>query len=332
MGLYEFLVLPFGLTNAPATFQRLMNTIFHDFIREGFVVVYLDDLLVFSKTEEEHIVHLQRVFDRLREHKLYAKLTKCSFFKEELQYLGHIVGRGGLKVDPKKISVVHDWPVPVNVHDVRRFLGLANYFRKFIQGYSRLASPLTELTGSNTPWTWTGQQQAAFEGIKHALTRAPVLALPDPSKQYKVICDAIDFGVGAVLTQDGRAIAFFSRKLNAAKRNYHTTEKELPAGMYALKEWRCYLLGTKFTVVTDHKANSFLQEQTFLSHRRARWAEFLQIFDIMWLWEPGRTNVADPLSRSPALLVVTRGSLQRGAGPRGTCPSVASQRCECDGL
>ena len=336
MGLYEFLVLPFGLTNAPATFQRLMNTIFHDFIREGFVVVYLDDLLVFSKTEEEHIVHLQRVFDRLREHKLYAKLTKCSFFKEELQYLGHIVGRGGLKVDPKKISVVHDWPVPVNVHDVRRFLGLANYFRKFIQGYSRLASPLTELTGSNTPWTWTGQQQAAFEGIKHALTRAPVLALPDPSKPYKVICDASDFGVGGVLTQDGRAIAFFSRKLNAAERNYHTTEKELAAVMYALKEWRCYLLGNQFTVVTDHKANSFLQEQSFLSPRRARWAEFLQIFDIVWLWEPGRTNVADPLSRSPALLVVTRGSLQSGAGPRGKSPSVGShgvgaRAMDCDG-
>jgi hypothetical protein len=147
-----------------------MNTIFHDFIREGFVVVYLDDLLVHSKTREEHFVHLQRVFDRLRQHKLYVKLAKCSFFKEELAYLGHIVGRGGLKVDPKKIVVVADWPMPANVHDVRRFLGLANYFRKFIHGYSKLASPLTDLTGAGTPWTWPDPHQGAFEGIKHALT------------------------------------------------------------------------------------------------------------------------------------------------------------------
>jgi hypothetical protein len=190
-----------------------MNTVLHDFIREGFLVVYLDDLLVYSRTREEHIGHLRRVFERLRQSKLYAKLVKCAFFRTELAYLGHIVGRDGLRVDPNKIKVVEEWPTPTSVHDVRRFLGLANYFRKFIQGYSNLAAPLTALTSSSALWTWGDKEQQSFEGIKHALTRAPVLALPDPTKHFTVTCDASDFGVGAVLTQEGRAIAFYSKKL-----------------------------------------------------------------------------------------------------------------------
>jgi Reverse transcriptase (RNA-dependent DNA polymerase)/RNase H-like domain found in reverse transcriptase/Integrase zinc binding domain/Chromo (CHRromatin Organisation MOdifier) domain/gag-polyprotein putative aspartyl protease len=300
-GSYEFLVLPFGLTNAPATFQRLMNTIFHDFVREGFVVVYLDDLLVFSKSESDHMEHLQRVLHRLREHDLYAKLLKCHFFTSELKYLGHLVGKDGLKPDPEKIEVIRTWPKPTNVQQVRQFLGLANYFRKFIARYSIIAAPLTSLTSSKRPWTWGEREQQAFDRIKTALTSAPVLALPDVSKtfQIEVISDASDVGVGAILLQDGRPIAYFSKKLNDAERNYSTTEKELAGVMYALKEWRCYLLGKSFKVITDHKSNSFLQEQSTLTPRRARWAEFLQNFSIEWIWSPGRTNPADPLSRHP---------------------------------
>jgi hypothetical protein len=265
LGLYEFLVLPFGLTNAPATFQRLMNSIFSDFIREGFVVVYLDDVLIFSKTEEEHMEHLRRVFARLREHNLYAKLKKCDFLKEELCYLGHIVGKFGLRADPAKVQTVKDWPVPTNMHELRQFLGLANYFRKFIRGYSLLAAPLTSLTGARTPWVWGEEQQAAFQALKDKLISAPILALPDFSKPFKVVCDACDFGIGAVLMQDDKVVAYYSKKLLPAERNYHATERELLAVVAALKEWRCYLLGKPFQVITDHQTNTWLQQQATLS-------------------------------------------------------------------
>jgi hypothetical protein len=221
-GSYEFLVLPFGLTNAPATFQRLMNTIFHDFVREGFVVVYLDDLLVYSKTEEEHMTHLERVLDRLWEHQLYAKLSKCNFLTHELKYLGHLVGKDGLKPDPEKIEVINIWPTPTGVHQVRQFLGLANYFRKFIARYSLMAAPLTSLTSTKRPWVWGEVEQHAFQKIKDALTSSPVLVLPDMTKPFelKVISDASDVGVGAILLQDDRPVAYFSKKLNEAERNY----------------------------------------------------------------------------------------------------------------
>jgi hypothetical protein len=296
-GLYEFLVLPFGLTNAPATFQRLMNEVFHDYIREGFVVVYLDDVLIYSKTEEEHLGQLERVFTRPREHQLLAKLVKCSFFEKQLRYLGHIIGENGLEVDMDKVKVVQEWPSPTNVTEVRRFLGLSNYFRKFIQNYSILATPLTALSGAKAPWKWGQEQQEAFTKIKEALVRAPILTLPDVRRPFKVVCDACDYGVGAVLFQDGKVCAYFSKKLGASERNYSATERELLAVVYALTEWRCYLLGKPVTVVTDHKCNTFLGQQVGLSPRRARWAERLQEFEIEWVWEPGKTNIADPLSR-----------------------------------
>jgi hypothetical protein len=301
-GSYEFLVLPFGLTNAPSTFQRFMNSIFHDFIREGFVVVYLDDLLIHSQSLKDHYTHLTRVLARLREQKLYAKLSKCDFLTSELCYLGHVVGRDGLKVDPAKVKAIEDWPTPTTATHVRQFLGLANYFRKFVKGYSAIAAPLTHLTGKN-PWTWGAREQDAFDCLKHALINAPTLVLPNPHKPYRVVTDASDIGVGAVLLQDDKPVAYFSKKLNSAESRYTTTEKELLGVLYALKEWRCYLLGTSFVVVTDHKANSFLQTQSLLSPRRARWAEYLQNFDIHREWSPGVGNPADPLSRCPTLAV-----------------------------
>jgi hypothetical protein len=300
-GLYEFLVLPFGLTNAPATFQRLMNEIFHDFIREGFVVVYLDDVLIFSKDENMHYVHLEKVFARLREKQLFAKLPKCEFMRSELRYLGHIIGKNGLKVDPQKVEVVKDWPTPKTTTDVRRFLGLANYFRKFIRDFSAIAAPLTKLSSSKRAWEWGMEQEESFSALKTALVEAPILSLPDLRKPFQVTCDASDFGVGAVLMQDGKVVAYYSKKLNSAERNYSATERELLAVVYALQEWRCYVLGKPVTVTTDHKCNTFLQQQAGLSPRRARWAERLQEFDILWVWEPGKTNVADALSRVPVL-------------------------------
>ena len=297
-GHFQFKVLIEGLTNAPATFQTVMNSIFKPYLRD-FVVVYLDDILVYSKTEADHQKHLRLVLEKLREEKFYACLQKCEFAKPEIKFLGHIVGAEGIKVNPAKIAAVNDWPQPTNVHHVRSFLGLANYFRKFIQGYAKLAAPLTDLTKTANPFIWTSQCQEAFDGIKWALTHAPVLASPDESKQYEVVSDASGIGLGAVLLQNGRPIAYESRKLSGPETRYTTGEQELLGVVHALQTWRCYLEGVHFTLVTDHKPNTFFQTQPILSRRQARWSELLQRFDYQWEYRPGRTNVADPLSRNP---------------------------------
>jgi len=305
MGHYQFRVLSFGLTNAPATFQATMNNIFRQHVGK-FVLVYLDDILIFSKTEAEHKQHLDAVLQLLRDNKLYAKMSKCQFFQEELAYLGHLVGKDGIKVDPKKVESVRDWPVPQNVPHVRAFLGLANYFRRFMKGYSAIVQPLTQLTKKDVPFTWSAKCQEAFELVKSTLTSAPVLAMADPDEPYEVISDASTFALGAVLMQKGRPIAFESRKLIPAETRYTTTEQELLGVIHALKTWRCYLEGAKrgFTVVTDHNPITFLQTQPNLSRRQARWSEYLQRFHFDWEYRPGRTNVADPLSRSPAHLML----------------------------
>lgn len=302
-GLYEFKVLPFGISNGPAAFQATMSSIFGGLIGNG-VLVYLDDILVYSETPEQHRQLLETVLKTLEKHSFYAKLSKCEFYKQELKFLGHIVSTEGIKVDPKKVEAVQIWPVPKNQKDIRSFLGLANYFRRFIQGYARMASPLNrQLRASVNKITWGAEQQTAFDSIKHALTHAPVLTLPDFSKPFEVVTDArgdrLDGGLGAVLLQEGRPIAFESRKLIPAELNYTTTEQELLASVHALQAWRCYLEGTKFTLVTDHCPNTYLQTQPMLSRRQARWLEFLQQFNFDWEYRPGRVNVADPLSRMP---------------------------------
>ena len=297
-GSYAFKVLPMGLTNAPATFQNAMNRIFKEHLGR-FVLVYLDDVLVFSRTREEHAHHLRVVFGLLERYRLYCRLRKCTFAQKEVKFLGHIVGAGGVKVDPAKIATVAEWPVPANVSEVRSFLGLATYFRKFVQGFSTLVRPLTNLTKATVPWEWTPACQEAYEGVKYALTHAPVLALPDFRKPFEVICDASITGLGAVLLQEGRPVAFESRRLIPAEVNYLTTEQELLAVVHALQTWRCYLEGVEFTVVTDHNPLTFLPTQPTLSRRQARWAEFLSRFRFKWEYRPGRKNVADPLSRIP---------------------------------
>jgi len=206
-GHYEFKVLSFGLTNAPATFQAVMNDIFRPYIGK-FVLVYLDDILVFSKSPEEHVQHLQLVLQRLRDHDLYAKSAKCSFNQPELEFLGHVVGSDGIKVDPKKTAVVRDWAVPQNISELRSFLGLTNYFRRFVQGYANLVGSLTNLLRKDVPFVWSADCQAAFDGVKLALTTAPVLVMPDYEKPFELIADACGFGVGAALLQQGRPIAF----------------------------------------------------------------------------------------------------------------------------
>ena len=298
-GHYQFKVLSFGLTNAPATFQGVMNKNFERYLGK-FVLVYLDDILVFSKNQEEHLEHLRKVFDILRKNKLYAKLTKCHFAKEELEYLGHVVGKDGIKVDPRKIETVAKWARPKDVSQLRSFLGLCNYFRRFIQGYSTLVAPLTHLTRKDVKFTWTDQCEESFEGVKYALTHAPVLILPTFGERFEVICDASLVGIGAVLLQNGKPIAFESRKLTPAERNYTTGEQELTAVVHAMRTWRCYLEGSECVVITDHNPLTYLKSQQNLSRRQARWLEYLeQTFDYRWEYRPGRNNVADPLSRNP---------------------------------
>ena len=312
-GHYQFKVLIEGLTNAPATFQSVMNSIFHPFLRR-FVVVFLDDILIYSKTAEEHQQHVRLVLETLRQQKFYVCESKSSFANSETRFLGHVVSAEGIRPDPKKVASVQEWPVPKNVHDVRSFMGLVNYFRKFIKDFATLAAPLTDLTRAKHLWAWTDRCEQVFLALKHCLTDAPLLVSPDVSKPYEVVTDASTVGIGAVLLQDNRPIAFESRKLSNAEKNYHTTEQEMLAVVHALKTWRCYLEGATFTVVTDHVSNTFFQTQPSLSRRQTRWSEFLQRFrPFNWSYRAGRTNIADPLSRYPvdtlaALYVGSRGS------------------------
>lgn len=316
IGHFEFKVLCFGLTNAPATFQAVMNKVLAPFL-DKFCLVYMDDILVYSCSIEVHADHLRAVLQKLREEKLYAKRSKCQFMQTELEFLGHVVSADGIKVSPKKTAAVQAWPVPKDVSQVRSFLGLGNYFRKFIQGYSNLVRPMIELTKKDAVFNWTAECQSAFQGLKDALTAAPVLKLPDFSDAappFEVWCDASGRGIGAVLLQGGHPIAFEARSLNPAERNYFAGEQEMLAVVHALRTWRCYLQGEKpVFIMTDHQPNTWLPRQAGnLSGRRARWALFLDTFKTAeWRYKPGRTNVADPISRSPQLSSIVAAAVTR---------------------
>jgi hypothetical protein len=300
-GHYQFKVMSFGLCNAPSTFQAVMNKVFQRLLYKG-VLVYMDDILIYAKTAEEHAHLLEEVLKLLKQNDLYAKLSKCEFEQTELKYLGHIINCEGIKVNPEKTKVISEWPVPQSQKEVRSFLGLANYFRRFMDGYATIVAPLHNLTKVDVKWgpsIWTHKCQEAFDGVKWALSHAPVLAVPDPAKaqSLEVICDASILGVGAVLLQDERPLAYESKKLTPAEVQWTTTDQELWAVVHALKTWRCYLEGIHFTVVTDHNPLVSLQTQPNLSRRQARWSEYLQRFNFSWKYRPGRINVADPLSR-----------------------------------
>ena len=248
MDLFEFRVLCFGLSNAPGTFQNIMNDVLRDVIGK-FVLVYLDDIVVFSKNTAEHYKHLTVVLQLLREHKLYANLSKCKFVQPELQFLGHIVGAQGLQVDPRKVSIVQNWPVPQDKTELRKFWGLANYFRKFIMAWAMLVAALQTQLKQTDKFTWSKSCDVAFVGVKQALCNASVLALPYLNRPFEVICDACGVGLGAVLLQDGRPVAFEGKRMSPAEQNYSIGEQELLAVIHALELWRCYLDGVDFTVV-----------------------------------------------------------------------------------
>ena len=242
------------------------------------MLVYLDDILAYSKTAEEHVQHLGLVLEVLRAHSLYAKLSKCEFFKASVLFLGHVADKDGMHVDPSKVEAVADWEQPKDVKGIRSFLGLANYFRKFIQGYSTMVASLTRLTRNAVSFEWSDACQQAFEAVKLALVQAPVLATPDFGQPFTVIVDASGEGIGAVMEQDGHPLAYEGRKFTPAERNYTVGEQELLAAVHAMKVWRCYLEGGRCTLVTDHNPNTYLKTVGTLSRRMTRWVEYLERF------------------------------------------------------
>jgi hypothetical protein len=300
-GHYEFLVLPFGLTNAPATFMHLMHQALRPFLDEC-ALVFLDDILIYSKTLEDHQRHVRLVLDALREQKLYAKESKCEFFKHEVEFLGHRVGRDGVRMMEDKVQAIREWPTPRSVRDVRAFLGTAGYYRKFIRDFSAIAAPLSELTKDSVKFEWTASHESAFVRLKAAIAQGPVLILPNPSLPFVVHTDASGYAVGAVLQQDQgqglQPIAFLSKKMIDAETRYPVHEQELLAIIQALSAWRHYLHGSKFVVRTDHKSLQFFQTQPMLSGRQARWKDVLANFDFDIQYVEGKANVvADGLSR-----------------------------------
>jgi hypothetical protein len=241
-GHYEFTVLPFGLTNAPGVFMSLMNGVFREYL-DKFVQVFIDDILIYSRTTEEHDEHLRLVLQCLREHKLYGKLSKCSFYQSRIHYLGHVISGEGIVVDPAKVEAIMEWPAPTNVMEVRSFMGLAGYYRRFVEGFSKIANPITELQKKNKKFVWTEKCVEAFRRLKELLTTTPILKVPDMDVDFLVCTDASKEGLGGVLMQDGRVIAYISRKLRRHEENYATHDLELLAIVYALKVWRHYLVG-----------------------------------------------------------------------------------------
>ncbi|GJP86628.1 hypothetical protein CLOP_g16628 [Closterium sp. NIES-67] len=300
-GSYEYLVMPLGLTNAPATFQAEMNHILRPLLDEC-VVVYLDDILIYSRDMKHHVDHLRRVFEILRRERFYVKLSKSEFALEKVQFLGHMVSAQGVHVDPKKIEAVRTWKTPENVKELQQFLGFANYYNRFVPQYAKIAAPLTNLLKNDTPYKWEPKHQEDVEQPKQALTSAPVLILPNPERDYVIEADASTQAVGAVLMQDQgnglQPIAYLSKKLHGAELNYPIHDKKALAIVIAFKAWRCYLEGRRTTVYTDHCSLKYLKTQPNLSRRQVRWIDFLEAhfhYDIVY--KPGHKNKAEALSR-----------------------------------
>ncbi|KAL5544124.1 hypothetical protein UlMin_007908 [Ulmus minor] len=277
-GHYEFLVMPFGLTNAPAAFMDLMNRVFRAYL-DKFVIVFIDDILIYSRSREEHAEQLRTVLRTLSEHRLYAKFSKCEFWLDRVQFLGHVISRDGIS-----------WPVPTNVTEIRSFLGLAGYYRRFVEGFSTLAAPLTALTKKDRRYEWTDKCERSFQELKKRLTSAPILVLPTDVTDFTVYCDASRIGLGAVLMQNGRVIAYASRQLKVHEKNYPTHDLELAAVVFALKIWRHYLYGARCQIFTDHKSLKYIFTQKELNMRQRRWLELVKDYDCEILYHPGKAN------------------------------------------
>ncbi|GKC15537.1 putative reverse transcriptase domain-containing protein [Tanacetum coccineum] len=296
-GHFEFTVMPFGLTNAPAVFMDLMNRVCKPYL-DKFVIVFIDDILVYSKSKDEHEVHLRLVLELLKKEELYAKFSKCEFWLQEVQFLGHVVNQNGIHVDPSKIEAVKNWKAPTTPSEIRSFLGLAGYYRRFIANFSKIAKPLTSLTQKNKKYEWGVEQEEAFQTLKDNLCNALILSLSDGVEDFVVYCDASNQGLGCVLMQRGKVIAYASRQLKIHEKNYTTHDLELGAVVFALKTWRHYLYGTKSVIYTDHKSLQHIFDHKELNMRQRRWIELFSDYECKIHYHPGKANaVADALSR-----------------------------------
>ncbi|XP_062118562.1 uncharacterized protein LOC133832204, partial [Humulus lupulus] len=266
------------------------QAVFKDFL-DKFVVVFIDDILIYSKTKEEHEEHLRLTLNRLREHRLYAKFSKCEFWLEQVTFLGHIVSKDGIAVDPSKIEAIRDWPQPKNASEVRSFLGLAGYYRKFVEGFSKIATPLTNLTRKHQKFVWTEKCEESFQTMKDKLISAPILCVPTEGGKFVVYCDASKNGLGCVLMQEGKVVAYASRQLKDYEQRYPTHDLELAAVVFALKIWRHHLYGDRCEIYTDHKSLKYFFTQKELNMRQRRWLELVKDYDCEILYHPGKANV-----------------------------------------
>jgi hypothetical protein len=272
-------------------------------------VVYLDDILIYNKTWAEHLQHIQQVLHTLRQHKLYANLEKCSFGMDRVHYLGYIIDQHGVHVDPTKIQVIHDWPAPTTLTELQSFLGLANFYRRFVLGFSHIAWALSQINrgGGKEKFAWGWSQQQAFDDLKQRLCSAPVLSLPDLQHPFEIETDASDYVVGVILTQHGHPVAYHSETLSDTVRKYPTYDKEMYSIVQACCQWRHYILGKETVIHTDHKPLQFMQTQGKLQNdRHQKWSTYLQQFHLNIKYKIGSTNrVVDCLSRPPVAALTT---------------------------
>jgi hypothetical protein len=259
--------MSFGLTNAPTYFMYLMNKVFIEYL-DKFVVVFIDDKLIFSKTKEEHEKHLRLVLGKHRSNQLYAKFSKCEFWLTEVTFLGHVISAGGVLVDPSKVNDVLNWMPPTTASEIRSFLGLAGYYCLFIKDFSKIAKPIMKLLEKNKAFEWTAECQASYEELRKRPTSAPVLVLPDLTKKFNIYCDTSHRGLGCVLMQEGQVVCYASRLLRKHEENYRTHDLQLAAMVHALKIWRHYLIGHRCEIYSDHKSLKYIFTQNDLNLRQ----------------------------------------------------------------
>lgn len=260
--------------------MEYMNRIFHSYL-DQFVVVFIDDILIYSKSNDDHAEHLRVVLQVLKENKLFAELSKCEFWLPEVSFLGHVIFGDGIAVDPSKVDASLQWETPKSAIEIRSFLGLAGYYHRFIEGFSNLALLLTQLTRKGHAYVWDIHREESFRELKKNLTIAPVLILPNPFEPFVVYYDAFKMGLGGALMHDSKEVAYASRQMKVHKRNYPTHDLELAAVVFVLKIWRRYLHGSRFEVYSDHKSLKYLFDQKELNMRQMRWLEFLKDYNLV---------------------------------------------------